>query len=155
MNLGFRICLGFGALDLEFYYGGMAEWTKASRSKRDFPAKRGTGVQIPLPPFTLSVVEGLLMWYVYGLKCSNNSLYIGITNDLDSRLTGHKKGVGAKYTKVRLPVKVVRVEEFPDKFSARKREIQLKNWRRAKKEWWMAGFPRQARNKQNPSSSAS
>jgi len=46
------------------------------------------------------------MWYVYLLECSDSSLYCGITNDLEKRIATHNSGKGAKYTKVRLPVKL-------------------------------------------------
>ena len=44
------------------------------------------------------------MWYVYILKCSDDTYYTGITNDLFKRLYTHAKGKGAKYTRTRLPV---------------------------------------------------
>ncbi|MFA5032854.1 MAG: GIY-YIG nuclease family protein [bacterium] len=73
--------------------------------------------------------------------CSDNSLYIGITNNLDSRVKEHNKGIGAQYTKERLPVNLLCYEAVGDKFLARKREAQLKKWSKAKKELWVHGFP--------------
>lgn len=73
------------------------------------------------------------MWVVYLLKCSDNSLYCGITNDIDNRLTVHNSGKGAKYTKVRLPVELVYKEKADDRSSASKREYQIKKLSRAKK----------------------
>jgi len=81
-------------------------------------------------------------WYFYILRCVDNSLYCGITNNLKERLGEHNSGEGAKYTKIRLPVKLIHFEEFPDKSSACKREIEVKGWRREKKESLAVGFPR-------------
>ncbi|MDH5680208.1 MAG: GIY-YIG nuclease family protein, partial [Spirochaetota bacterium] len=46
-------------------------------------------------------------WLVYLLECADNSYYCGVTNDLNKRLTDHNSGKGAKYTRSRLPVKVL------------------------------------------------
>ena len=78
-------------------------------------------------------------WYVYLLKCSDDSFYCGITNNLKERLDEHNAGKGAKYTKTRLPVELVYSEELPDKSSACKREIEIKGWRKEKKETLIAG----------------
>ena len=48
-----------------------------------------------------------MSWKVYLLKCADNSLYCGITNDLASRIKKHNTGKGAKYTKSRLPVELI------------------------------------------------
>jgi len=66
------------------------------------------------------------MCYVYILECSDNTLYTGWTNDLDKRIKTHSKGKGAKYTRGRLPVKLVYFEKFEDKISAQKREYAIK-----------------------------
>lgn len=66
------------------------------------------------------------MWYVYILKCNDETLYTGITNDLSKRVSSHNKGTGAKYTKARLPVELVYSEESLDRSSASKREYQIK-----------------------------
>ena len=73
-------------------------------------------------------------WHVYLLKCGDDSFYCGITNNLKERLDEHNARKGAKYTKTRLPVELAHSEEFPDKSSARKREIEIKGWRKKKKE---------------------
>jgi len=80
-------------------------------------------------------------WYFYILKCVDSSFYCGITNNLKDRLREHNRGEGAKYTKTRLPVELIYFEEFPDKSSACKREIEVKGWRREKKETLVGGFP--------------
>ena len=73
------------------------------------------------------------MWYLYILKCADETLYVGITTDLTKRLKTHNQGKASRYTRMRLPVELVYQEEQPDKSSARKREIQIKNWSRDKK----------------------
>ena len=75
-----------------------------------------------------------MTWYVYILRCSDDSFYCGITNNLKERLDEHNTGKGAKYTKTRLPVELIYSEELHDKSSACKREIKIKGWRREKKE---------------------
>lgn len=79
------------------------------------------------------------MCYVYILECADNSLYTGWTNNLEKRLTTHSNGKGAKYTRARLPVKLVYFEEFEDKISAQKREYQIKKLSREKKKNLIAG----------------
>ncbi len=74
------------------------------------------------------------IWYTYILLCRDNSYYTGITNDLDYRLNLHNQGKAAQWTKVRHPVKMIYAEVHPDKSSARKKEIEIKGWRRTKKE---------------------
>lgn len=66
------------------------------------------------------------MCYVYILECSDNTLYTGWTNNLDKRIKTHSEGKGAKYTRGRLPVKLVYFEKFEDKISAQKREYAIK-----------------------------
>ncbi|MDD2389410.1 MAG: GIY-YIG nuclease family protein [Desulfobacterales bacterium] len=51
--------------------------------------------------------KDLMNWNVYLLRCADNSLYCGITKDLDVRIATHNAGKGAKYTKSRLPVELV------------------------------------------------
>lgn len=66
------------------------------------------------------------MNYVYILECFDNSLYTGYTNDLEKRVGIHNCGKGAKYTRCRLPVKLVYFEEFETKSEAMKREYSIK-----------------------------
>lgn len=65
--------------------------------------------------------------FVYILECADKTLYTGYTNDLQKRLKAHNDGKGAKYTKSRLPVKMVYHESFEDKESAMKREWFIKH----------------------------
>jgi putative endonuclease len=73
------------------------------------------------------------MNYVYILKCSDGTLYTGYTNDLKNRLMVHNSGKGAKYTRGRLPVKIVYFEIFKTKSEATKREYYIKQLSRVKK----------------------
>ena len=72
--------------------------------------------------------------YVYILRCSDDRLYTGSTNNLDRRLKEHQAGEGANFTKTRLPVELVYVEVFHRIDQAFKREKQIQRWTRAKKE---------------------
>lgn len=75
------------------------------------------------------------MYSLYILKCSDNSLYTGITNNLEKRLKMHNWEIPgwAKYTRARLPVELVYCEEVWDRSEATKREIQVKKFTRLKK----------------------
>ena len=75
-----------------------------------------------------------MSWYVYMVRCRDNSLYTGYTDDPDRRLAVHNAGKGAKYTKSRLPVHMVYREECPDKSTALKREYAIKRLSKAEKE---------------------
>ena len=63
---------------------------------------------------------------VYMLRCGDNSLYTGWTNDFANRLKAHQSGKGGKYTRSRLPVSAVYLEYLPDKSAALKREAAIK-----------------------------
>lgn len=65
-------------------------------------------------------------WTLYILECRDGSLYTGITNDLDRRVTQHSDGTGAKYTKGRGPFKIVYTEALENRSQASKREIEVK-----------------------------
>jgi len=75
-----------------------------------------------------------MSWNVYMVRCCDNSLYTGCTNDLPRRIQAHNAGKGAKYTKSRLPVTLVYQELCADKSTALKREIAIKQLSKAKKE---------------------
>jgi putative endonuclease len=74
------------------------------------------------------------MWFVYLLRCSDNSLYCGITNNLNKRIDTHNKGNGAKYTKTRLPAILVYQELYETKSQALKREYVIKQLNKQQKE---------------------
>lgn len=71
--------------------------------------------------------------FVYMLQCADGTLYTGWTTDLERRVTVHNAGKGAKYTRSRLPVKLVYFEELDDETSARKREWEIKQLSRTEK----------------------
>lgn len=71
-------------------------------------------------------------YFVYILRCADDTLYTGITNDLEHRIAVHNEGTGAKYTRSRRPVELAYCEEHLDKSSALRREIAIK--RLSKKE---------------------
>ena len=67
------------------------------------------------------------MYYTYILLCADNTLYTGITTDLERREEEHNNSdKGAKYTRVRRPVKLVYSEKFEDRSTASKREYYIK-----------------------------
>lgn len=70
---------------------------------------------------------------VYILECADGSLYTGWTNDIENRLSAHNRGMGAKYTRGRGPVKLVYIEYLPDRSSALRREAAIKKLSRDKK----------------------
>jgi len=72
-------------------------------------------------------------WLCYILRCADDTLYCGITNDLEKRLAAHNQGTAAKYTRARGPVEVVLVECCADRSAALKREMAIKGLTRAKK----------------------
>ncbi len=65
-------------------------------------------------------------WIVYILRCADGTLYTGITNDLDRRLSQHESGRGAKYTKGRGPFQLVYNESCDGRGHASMREIEIK-----------------------------
>ncbi len=73
------------------------------------------------------------MFFVYLLLCSDQTLYCGYTVDLDKRLLAHQSGKGAKYTRARLPVRMVYSEVHPNKSSAMSREYAIKRLSRCEK----------------------
>lgn len=80
-------------------------------------------------------------WSCYLLRCADDTLYCGITNDLEKRLVAHNAGEGAKYTRGRTPVMLLYRENCADKSAALKREMQIKRLPRAQK-WLLCGtFP--------------
>lgn len=72
-------------------------------------------------------------WFVYILRCSDGSLYVGISNDVEHRIKRHNAGTGAKYTRSHRPVVLVWSELAETASAARKREAEIKTWPRMKK----------------------
>ena len=72
-------------------------------------------------------------WSVYILRCGDDTLYCGITPDLEKRLEQHRSGKGAKYTRGRGPLELVYSEALPSRSEALKREAAIKRLRREEK----------------------
>ena len=72
-------------------------------------------------------------WYVYILRCSDKSLYTGISNHLEERIKKHNAGKGAAYTRSRKPVALVWKQRVATESRARKREAEIKSWSRGEK----------------------
>ena len=91
--------------------------------------------------FLLSLDDGIVVWmpWVYILRCSDKSLYVGHTDDLDSREKTHNEGRGSRYTAQRRPVHVVYFERHDSTENAIARERQVKRWTRSKKEVLITG----------------
>ena len=73
------------------------------------------------------------MNYTYIVRCKDNSLYCGWTNNLEKRIESHNAGTGAKYTKSRRPVELVYFETFDTKEEAMSREYAIKQLTRVEK----------------------
>lgn len=71
--------------------------------------------------------------YMYVLECADGTLYTGYSTDVQKRLAVHNTGKGAKYTRARLPVKLLYQEEYPDKSSAMSAEALFKQKTRQEK----------------------
>ena len=74
-----------------------------------------------------------MTWKVYILRCGDETLYTGITNDLDRRLAAHDSGAASRYTRSRRPVELAWFEPSYDRSSALKREAKIKKMSRAEK----------------------
>ena len=74
------------------------------------------------------------MYTVYILRGAKNHLYVGVTNNLNQRITRHKSGDGAEFTKRNQTFELVYSETHSTLLGARRRETQIKGWRREKKE---------------------
>ena len=78
--------------------------------------------------------------FCYIVECADGTYYTGWAVDPERRVATHNKGRGAKYTKMRLPVQLVYVEEQPDLSTALKREIAIKRMTRARKRKLIGGI---------------
>ena len=75
-----------------------------------------------------------MKWFVYMLRCKDNSIYTGITNNLEKRIGRHISGNGSKYLRGKLPIQLVYKENFLNRSDASKREIEVKKLNKRKKE---------------------
>lgn len=73
------------------------------------------------------------MFYVYIVRCADNTLYTGYTDDLENRIELHNKGLASKYTRSRLPVDLKYYEQHSTKSAAMKRECAIKKLTRIEK----------------------
>jgi putative endonuclease len=81
----------------------------------------------------------IVMWVVYLVRCSDNTLYCGVTNDLERRIIAHNEGRGAKYTRSRRPVVLVTASQRMSKCEAFKLEHRIKRLPSHKKRIALAG----------------
>ena len=72
-------------------------------------------------------------WYLYILRCGDDTLYTGITTDVENRLEAHRSGKGAKYTRGRGPLELIYREVCADHSAALKRELEVKAMSRTEK----------------------
>ena len=77
---------------------------------------------------------GLMSAFVYILECADGTYYTGWTNDMEKRLAAHNEGTGARYTRGRLPVRIVYIEELSCRQEAQRREMAIKALTRKQKE---------------------
>jgi len=75
----------------------------------------------------------VMAWVCYLLRCADDTLYCGITNDMDKRLDAHNAGTAAKYTRSRIPVELAYMEACADRSDASKREMAIKKMKREDK----------------------
>lgn len=78
-------------------------------------------------------------WYIYILRCKDNSLYTGIAKDYKKRYLEHVRGKGAKYTRINKPVKIEKVFACENRSIASKIEIGIKKMKKEKKELLVKG----------------
>ena len=75
----------------------------------------------------------LHFWFVYMVECADGSIYTGITTNIKDRIEKHNSGEGAKYTRSRLPVKLLVYWEHSNRSEATKRELEIKKLSRTGK----------------------
>jgi predicted GIY-YIG superfamily endonuclease len=87
-----------------------------------------------------------MSWFVYILRCTNGSYYVGHTSNPEARFLRHRNNEGAQYTATYPPEAILYKEQFDTEADAIRREQQLKRWTRAKKEALMAGNTKRLRS---------
>ena len=80
-----------------------------------------------------------MTFWVYILRCSDDSYYTGHTDDLEKRIGEHQSGMGCSYTSTRQPVMLAWSQECTTRDEALSAEMQIKGWSRKKKEAMMRG----------------
>ena len=81
-----------------------------------------------------------MKWIIYILKCKDQSLYTGITNDIDKRIEKHISGNGSKYLRGRLPIKLVYEEIALNRSEATKREVKIKKLNKKEKQFLIKSY---------------
>lgn len=109
----------------------MSQMSKLQCLSAEINAKANAEIFPVLQAFSVPDNNG---YYVYMVCCSDNTLYTGWTTNVRKRLDIHNAGKGAKYTKIRRPVRLVYVEELASKQDAMKREYAIKQYTRKEKE---------------------
>jgi putative endonuclease len=79
-------------------------------------------------------------WFFYIVRCRDNSLYSGVTNNLEERIKKHNQGSGARYTASHRPVILVHSEKYGSASEAKRREFEVKSWLKVKKERLVEGL---------------
>jgi hypoxanthine-DNA glycosylase len=125
-NLFSRLCAEEAGMP-SIYLPSTSPAARAAQKKPDFMEQWSQIAD------ALGAVEPQTGSTVYILECSDGTLYSGWTNDLEARIATHNAGKGAKYTRSRLPVKLVHSEPARTKSEALKREQELKRMTRAQK----------------------
>ena len=85
-------------------------------------------------------MEELKRYYVYILRCGDGTLYTGYARDPEKRMQTHNAGRGAKYTRARLPVKLLYTECLFSRSEAQQREAQIKQLSRTQKLLLIEGY---------------
>ncbi len=97
-------------------------------------AESASGPGIPTDPAPVDEAQQApSTWQLYVLRCADGSLYTGITTDLERRLSEHRAGKGARYTRGRLPLRCEASWSYPDRSSASRAEAAFKRLRRPAK----------------------
>lgn len=81
-----------------------------------------------------------MTWFVYIVKCKDDSFYTGITIDIKRRIEEHNNKMGAKSLRGKVPVSLIYYERYNNQTEAAKREKEIKGWRREKKIKLIKGF---------------
>lgn len=81
-----------------------------------------------------------MKYYLYIVRCSDDSLYIGSTDNPDRRIIEHNTGIGAQWFRQHGKGAIVYTEEYPTQLEARRQELQIKKWSRKKKENLIKGI---------------
>lgn len=74
-----------------------------------------------------------MIWYLYIVKCKDDSFYTGITNNIKKRISEHNNKIGAKSLRGKVPVVLAYFEKYNNQQEAAEREREIKGWRREKK----------------------